>query len=347
MLRSEALYRAVLMQSQDAIVLFDAATLEVVEANPRFSELTGYRLNEKTRLSSFDLFEDSPENLKRLHRELVRNGSLPSAVRRIRKADGELLYVNQSGSLIDVGENRYLLISLRDLTKEMELQLTMQKELVMASEMQRSLLPKLPQNRRFGLETVFAQQSFVSGDWYHLEWDEGRKILYGFLIDVTGHGMTAALQTASMSVLVHEVMDQAEHLPVSSRLAGLNLRIPRYVDEHSFAAAMAFELDFAVGELRYSSAGISEFLFNGLRITAPGLMLGINAKEIYGMQRLPLQTGDRVCFMTDGISDLLTKNGLWERFDASEICDAFNTGKLGSTFRDDATAVCITIKSLK
>ena len=159
--------------------------------------------------------------------------------------------------------------------------------------------------------------------------------------------MTAALQTASMSVLVHEVMDQAEHLPVSGRLAWLNLRIPRYVDEHSFAAALAFELDFAAGELRYSSAGITDFLFNGLRITTPGLMLGINVTESYATHRLPLHKGDSVCFMTDGISDLLTQNGLWGQYSAGGICAAFNTGRLGGVARDDATAVCISVKSLK
>jgi len=343
---SEALYRAVLMQSHDAIVLLDRETLQIVETNPRFSELTGYRLNAGSRLDAFQLFDDSPENLRRLHKEICTNGSLPPTVRKIRRADGTTLYVNRSGSLIQAGERQYLLISLRDLTIEMELQLTMQKDLVMASEMQRHLLPKLPKNSRFEVETVFAQQSFVSGDWYHLEWDEGRKILYGFLIDVTGHGMTAALQTASMSVLVHEVMDQVEHLPVSGRLAWLNLRVPRYVDEHSFAAAMAFELDFAAGELRYSSAGITDFLFNGLRIPAPGLMLGINATESYTTRRLPLRQGDSVCFMTDGISDLLTQNGLWEQFAAVNVCESYHAGKFGGVVRDDATAVCIRVKSL-
>ena len=187
MMESETLYRAVLMQSQDAIVLFDEKTLEIVEANPRFTELTGYRLNDELKLKASDLFDDSPDNLKRLHKEIVQNGSLPPTMRKIRKANGNTLYVNRSGSLIGFGDRRYLLISLRDLTTEMELQLTMQKDLVMASEMQRTLLPKLQKNRHFEVDTVFAQQSFVSGDWYHLEWNESRKMLYGFLIDVTGH----------------------------------------------------------------------------------------------------------------------------------------------------------------
>ena len=53
-------------------------------------------------------------------------------------------------------------------------------------------------------------------------------------------------EAAAVNVLLHEVMDLPEKLSVSEQLGWLNQRIFRYIDETSFAAAIAFELDFVI-----------------------------------------------------------------------------------------------------
>ena len=254
-----------------------------------------------------------------------------------------MLLVERTGYLFKVGTRNYQLTTLRDVTKEMERQREMQKDLALAAQVQCALLPVAPRSKYFRVETLFRPLTFVSGDVYHLEWRDADKVLRGFLIDITGHGLATALQTAAVNVLLHEVMDLPMSMPISEQLVWLNRRIPQYIDETSFAAAIAFEVDFTAGELRYASAGITDFLFNATRIYSPGLFLGIDDNEQYETKKIVFSPGDAVCFMTDGITDVLTSEQARDIIQAQEICRLFKTDETYTVkIKDDATAICIT-----
>ena len=341
---SKERYRALTMQSHDAVVLFDKETLEIVEANPRFEEMTGYRMSAEKSLYACELFDDSQGHMLQLRDQLCAEKRWAPAVEKIRTQAGLRLLVERTGSLVKVGGRSYLLITLRDVTEEMERQREMKKDIILAAQVQRALLPAVPTAAFFCIETLFSPKGFASGDVYHLEWKETENILRGFLVDISGHGLAAALQTAAVNVLLHEVMDSPLAMSVSEQLAWLNQRIPAYLDEGSFAAAIAFELDFSAGEIRYAAAGITEFLLNDKRILAPGLYLGIYENEFYEMQKISFTPGDTVCFMTDGITDILRVGPGGETVHAKNICELFRPGgRYAGKMRDDATAVCIAI----
>ena len=260
----------------------------------------------------------------------------------MRTRDGRRLYVERAASLVRVADRSYLLLNLRDITAEMIRRREMEKELALATQVQRALLSEVPRSEAFRIETLFAPAGFVSGDVYHLEWNEQTRLLRGYLLDITGHGLASALQTAAVNVLLHEVMDLPEKLPVSDQLGWLNQRIFRYIDETSFAAAIAFEMDFAEGQLCYAAAGITDFLFNRERISTPGLFLGIDRRETYETACISFAEGDSVCFMTDGITDVLTAEERWGRLTATEICRRFGEKQQAGHLKDDATGICIT-----
>lgn len=337
----EELYHALMIQSHDAIALLDAETLDLVEVNPRFEQLTGYRRPVDAMLEVLDLFDDSRENAQYFFQRLVRDGVLSSTIRPMRTRDGRRLYVERAASMVRVADRSYLLLNLRDITEEMIRRREMEQELALATQVQQALLSEIPQADEFAIETLFAPAGFVSGDVYHLEWQEPTRTLRGFLLDITGHGLASALQTAAVNVLLHEVMDLPEKLTVSEQLGWLNQRIFRYIDETSFAAAIAFEIDFARGRLCYAAAGMTDFLLNRERITTPGLFLGIDRKETYETSYLPFAAGDAVCFMTDGITDVLTAEENWGKVAARDICDRFRDKRQADRLQDDATAICI------
>lgn len=339
---SEERYRALMMQSQDAIYLIDLETLQGVEANPKFEQMTRYHLSKETPVHVFDIIDDSQIHVMRNLDQLQVTGSLPPTVQKIKTKDGRTVLVERTASLIKVGTGNYQLTTLRDVTKDMERQREMQRDIALAAQVQRALLPTVPQSKYFRIETLFRPQSFVSGDVYHLEWRDADKVLRGFLIDITGHGLATALQTAAVNVLLHEVMDLPLSMSVSEQLSWLNQRIPQYIDEACFVAAIAFEADFTEGELRYASAGITDFLFNTTRINSPGLFLGINDNEQYETKIIAFSAGDTVCFMTDGISDVLTSEQAWDKIQAREICRLFNDDTYTDKIKDDVTAICIT-----
>ena len=341
---SEERYRALTMQSHDAVVLFDEETLEIVEANPRFEEMTGYLPSAVTTLRAFELFDDSKDSMLQLRDQLCAEEKLLPAIRKIRNQAGRPLRVERTGSLVKVNGRGYLLITLRDVTDEMERQREMKKDIVLAAQVQRALLPTVPCAEAFRIETLFSPKGFASGDVFHLEWKNAENILHGFLVDISGHGLAAALQTAAVNVLLHEVMDSPITMSVSEKLVWLNQRIPAYLDEGSFAAAIAFELDFSAGEIRYAAAGITEFLFNDTRILAHGLYLGIFENESYETQKNSFTPGDTVCFMTDGITDILKVDLGEEAVHAQNVCELFRPGgRYAGKMRDDAAAVCIAI----
>jgi serine phosphatase RsbU (regulator of sigma subunit) len=97
-------------------------------------------------------------------------------------------------------------------------------------------------------------------------------------------------------------------------------------------------------ELRYAAAGINQFLLNSKRILAPGLFLGICETETYELRRIALKTGDSICFLTDGISDIFDAENLWTKMRAENVCRLFQETDIAFQAKDDATAICITVK---
>ena len=341
---SEQRYRSLMMQAYDAVLLLDLETLEIVEANAAFEKLTGYRVTPEQPLSVFTLMVDEPVNVMRYLDEIHTTGVLHPAVRKIRTREGRTLFVERTGNRLQIGARQYQLTTFRDVTQERLHQQQLQKELLLASQLQQALLPPIPRSGYFRISTVFEPQGFVSGDVYCLEWTEANKILRGFLLDLTGHGMATALQTAAVSVLLHQVMDLPQESSLTDRLVWLNHRIPRYIDESTFAAAVGFELDFVEAQLRYASAGINHFLINGERVDVAGLYLGIREEESYELHCRPLRPGDAVCFMTDGISDIFDREGSWGTVGAGELCRLFHEGDWTKKTQDDSTAICIEVR---
>ena len=342
---SEARYRSLMYLSHEAIVLIALDTLEIVEANHSFESMTGYSIPQEKPLHLFDLFADEPVNVMRYIDQLHVNGSLPPAQRKIRTKDGDVRLVERVGSRLEIDGREYQLTTLRDVTDEKRRQQELHKELLLAAQVQRALLPMVPRCGLFRIETVFNPQGFVSGDLYYLDWQEDRRVLRGFLLDLTGHGMATALQTAAVNVLLHQVMDWQGERSLSERLDWLNRRIPEYIDEATYSAAIGFEIDFTAMELRYASAGISHFLYNGEKVSVEGMYLGIRAAETYELHRRSIRQGDAVCFFSDGISDLLDRDLLWETVRAEQICRMFRDGELAEKTQDDATAICVEVKA--
>ena len=343
---SEERYRTLMVQSYDAVILVDLASTEVLEANRKFEELVGYRLPDDSPLYLADFIEDSSDSIKIYIEQLRRNGFLPPDIRTIFTRYGKNMLAERTGSLIHLGGREFEILTLRDVTEEQKRQRALQRDIAFAAKVQAALLPAVPHSAFFRVQTLFRPQGFVSGDTYHFEWLEYDKVLRGYLIDVTGHGLATALQTAAVNVLLHEVAVLPFTVSVSEQLSWLNRHVARYFDEAAFAAAIAFELDFMVGELRYATAGITDFLFNAKRISSPGLFLGVNEQEHYGAQSLPIASGDAISFMTDGITDVLSLGRYWENIQAKDLCKLFNEDEFSQKISDDATAVCIKILAL-
>jgi anti-sigma regulatory factor (Ser/Thr protein kinase) len=181
-----------------------------------------------------------------------------------------------------------------------------------------------------------------------MDWRYNGNLLRGFLVDATGHGLGTALHTASLHVLLREVNER--DIPLTDAMRWLNRRATDYFEEGTFAGALGFELDLQLRQLRWICAGVPEVwmstkTINGA-VSKAGLFLGLQADEAFEAHVIPVDVGDSFFFMTDGLSDVLGQQTETPLNSYPQMVDLLRKLAVGVERRDDATAVCIHIRSL-
>lgn len=230
-------------------------------------------------------------------------------------------------------------------------------ELAVAAAVQSDLLPPPLETELFSLQTLSSPFHEVSGDSYWYYWNKESNLLSCYVIDVSGHGLSTALQTSAINVLFREAL-AAGYSP-AQMLTQVNTRAANYLQD-SFAAALCFQIDFTAKTLCYASAGINYFLAGsaalGPVVSVPGLLLGIMEEEQFEEHTIPIASGDCFYFLTDGLWEVLPEPAslpvgqfgrvmkLMER-----LCNSAKAESLPGRFRglvpwDDATVVSVRVK---
>jgi len=221
-------------------------------------------------------------------------------------------------------------------------------DIEMAGRVQSELLKLAAPSAYLAVTTLYQPYGYVGGDLYFMDWRYEGTLLRGYLLDATGHGLSTALHTASMHVLLREVNEL--DLPLPEQMRWLNRRASQYFDEATFAGALGFELDLQVRQLRWCCAGIPLVWLatadrQGLE-SCSGLYLGICSTESYELHTVELAVGDAVCFMTDGFSQRVAAK-LPQQLVGYEQMQALLQELAQSSDRtDDATAICLKVESL-
>ena len=185
-----------------------------------------------------------------------------------------------------------------------------QEDLKGASAAQRSLLPVSGQFSN-AVETAWFYQPAmgVSGDCLDIfTVGEGKLVFY--LLDVSGHGITAALRSATISQLMR---------PISGLMDGIDTKGPAHVmerlnrhlcegnSEMDYLATLVLgEFDAATGILRLASGGHPPPLVlagdgYARSIDGGGIPLGIDAEAKYSDVDTVLKPGEVVLLYSDGL----------------------------------------------
>jgi serine phosphatase RsbU (regulator of sigma subunit) len=185
------------------------------------------------------------------------------------------------------------------------------RELALAREIQFSLLPQYnPTLSDFDIKGRSLPAEEVGGDFYtYLPMTGGR---LGLAIgDVSGKGMASALY---MAIATSVVEAQATTSPDSAALVSqVNNLLYRRMHETGMNTAMLYALfDLTRRQLRVCNAGLITPIYhqnNSFRyLETYGLPLGAVANEVYEEQRIDLQPGDVLLFVTDGIVEAMNAN---------------------------------------
>ncbi len=189
-----------------------------------------------------------------------------------------------------------------------------EKELAIARDIQKGILPKPLEKTKMAFELdAFVQTSKeVGGDLYDYIVKEEKEKVYVIVGDVSGKGVPAALFMAMTTTLLRSRIAEEESLP--EILRKVNALLCANNDNCMFVTLFLGEMDVKSGELVYCLAGHpSPFIVRSdghlaeLPITQ-GIALGIDPDGVYATHTLTLNSSETLFLFTDGMTDMKSPN---------------------------------------
>jgi sigma-B regulation protein RsbU (phosphoserine phosphatase) len=230
----------------------------------------------------------------------------------------EVINKRQGAGLFDQADRQFLqvlagMVSLAvrnaQMTEALVEQERMRRELDLAREIQRDLLPDTPEPG-FPVQGLNLSAFEVSGDFYDFFTLPDGRIAWG-LGDVSGKGMNAAMLMAK-TISLFRCLGKTEHDP-ARLLTLLNDEIAETASRGMFVTMLAGLFDPSSGELIFANAGHQPPLYRSrqggyreLEESSPplGIMSGLE----YARQRVQL-AGGRLYLFTDGVTEGWAENG--------------------------------------
>lgn len=253
----------------------------------------------------------------------------------------------------------------------------MKRDLDSAAHVQRTLLPSDPpvvEGVDFGW--IFKPCDELGGDILNV-FRIGQTHLGFYVLDVSGHGVPAALLSVTLSRLLSPWPHQATVVqrfdghgalsPVSPAevCAELNRRFPMQDEAEQFFTLLYGVFDVRNKTLRYISAGHPgpTLMRSGaaLDLTKSNLPIGLDAEARFDEQTVQLRRGDRLYLYSDGISE--ARNSERELFGAERVSASLRSSAgqrlsdsltvlvsdaaawIGGPFDDDVSALALELTS--
>jgi PAS domain S-box-containing protein len=219
----------------------------------------------------------------------------------------------------------------------------LEQDLDLAARVQRSLLPtKLAPIEGLGVAWDYVPCASLAGDFLNvLPLDDGRVALY--VLDVSGHGASAALLSVTLSRWMSTVPGQSclfepapggqdgfVVAPPHDVVRALNERHPLDTGVTQYFTMLYGILDVSTRELRYVAAGHPGPLViprDGEPVVheSTGHPVGLLADATFEEGHLELQPGDRFFLFSDGITEAFSPGG--EEFGVGRLATALAEGR--------------------
>lgn len=226
--------------------------------------------------------------------------------------------------------------------------------LSLEAEIQRRLLPAsyACEGPQFALAGWLVPADTAGGDTFDYSVD--RDTLHLSITDGMGHGLPAAqLATLAVGSLRNS---RRSDLGLGDQARRASVHVGEHAGTDEFVTALLGRLDLQTGELELVNAGhMNPLLVRGGLVTEialePGLVLGVAPERTYDVERLVLRPGDRLAFVTDGMSErdaaeaeieaLLGTLGHLHPRETVQVLTAAVLHVTGGAIRDDATVLVV------
>lgn len=323
--QSENDFKSVLDTAFDGIIVIDYQGM-INKFNPAAEGLFGYAKEEVLGKNVKMLM---PEPVKSNHDGYLKN-YLETGVKNIISRGREVTALRKDGTefpvYLSVGEMKdgssgYVGI-IHDITEEkkaynliVEQQKQLHQELDNARETQKALLPKsFPKIQNATIAAKYEPATKVGGDFYNVvELQEGKVGI--LLVDVSGHGVSAALVSFMVSVIFNQLYylcDTPETL-----VAQMNESLCNDMPEGMFASLFYGIYDPHERKLTYTSAGhppailLRKDALEPVFLDSKGMLVGIFPPAVaeYEEQSQHLAPGDKLVVYTDGTFEAMDEHG--------------------------------------
>jgi hypothetical protein len=188
--------------------------------------------------------------------------------------------------------------------------LMLRREVKQARAIHDSLFPEPIDTGTCAFDFTFRPMRDLGGDYVHASLAPGGR-LRAVVVDVTGHGLSAAMTVTRLSGELERLLAEDPGLGPAAILQALNRYVHLVLSHHAiFATAVAVELDPVDGTLRGANAGHPPPFLRRRdgrveRLNSTGIILGaVDADDFEcGEVRQRLAPGETVLLYTDGATE--------------------------------------------
>ncbi len=183
------------------------------------------------------------------------------------------------------------------------------REMTLAQEMQRKLLPQLlPCHPHIDLDAMSTPAFEVGGDYYDFIELSGNRL--GIIVgDVSGKGVPAAFYMSEVKGIFQAL--SVQHVSPRAFMIQANTVLSGSIDKHSFVSLIYAILDVGTGRLTLARAGHCPMLYIGESgsgyVRPDGMGLGLSEGALFADaiedHAIQLHPGDVCLFYTDGITE--------------------------------------------
>ncbi len=168
---------------------------------------------------------------------------------------------------------------------------------------------------------IIHRPSFHIGGDFWTVWPLENGDFFFTIMDISGHGIKAALETCEVMAISENLRDQNRHQDPGEYLTHLNAELCNSLRPGNFCVGGAFRFESGTGKITYAAAGIPEMkLFNrrgdseSLQdISCNGLPMGISENDFtYQSGNIKLEEHEGLCVLTDGLIECFSPGHIHE-----------------------------------
>jgi PAS domain S-box-containing protein len=307
---------------------------EYISANPALVKMYGYQsfdeLAHNINNIATQLYVD-PLRRAEFIRLMQQHGQVLHFESEIRRRDGKTLWISENvrsihddagaflyyeGTVDDITELKLAREKLQRMFETLEqTQLRLENELAEAAGYVRSLLPG-PLIGSIETNWCYLPSSHLGGDGFGYHWLDPETLAV-YLLDVSGHGVGAALLSISiLNVLRTQLLAGTDFHDPSAVLEGLNRAFPMARNNEKYFTIWYGVYHQPTRTLTYASGGHHAAVLvsnegNRLHLQTGGPVIGVMPDLKYPSARIQVPSSTEIYLFSDGVYEIARPDGSW------------------------------------